>query len=1157
MEQQKADLEKAPEQKMTEMTVEDWLDGEELPVTIWKNKYQHGDETFEQWLDRVSGGDSKVRQLIREQKFIFAGRILSNRGVTDRKITLSNCFTSGHKVITKAGLKNIEAVVIGDEVLSEDNQYHRVNAVMRRKYEGDLYKISSHGIYDDIICTPNHQFLTQNGWKRADRLETLPMRVVAADRLRVPKITHKISEYVVDLLDYTKYLSESRTYRLEGDKIQLITKMPIHDSRGNFLGRYHDGLQSHLVNRFIQFDEEFSYMVGRWLGDGSITKRKGKRNPSILQIVFNATTEKDAAERFIKDCEHYFGFVPSVRITKQNVIAVRVESELIALFFLHNFGEKCDGKYVDDRHLGNLQMAIGLLDADGCITTHGAIKIVLNNFRLMTWLRDTLYLNGINASPIKDISYRQLNSYEMNISTSFGKGKLTPLMSKSYFDKRHDNTNVLELDRDYIEVKNIEVLENQSVDVYNLSVDDVHSYTVNGVVVHNCYVTTPPTDSIESIFEAGTKIARTFSYGGGCGIDISNLRPKDSPVNNAAKSTSGAVSFMDFYSYITGLIGQAGRRGALMISMSCEHPDLVDFINLKSDLDVCTKANISLRVTDAFMKAVEQNSDFKLHFTMEDGSEITKVINAREVFMLLAQRNWEMAEPGILYWDRITNYNLLQDTDFQYVGLNPCGEEPLPAGGSCLLGSINLSEFVVDPYTDDAHVDYVGLMDAVEIAVRALNDVLMEGLPLHPLQEQRDSVRDWRQIGLGTLGLGDMLIKLGIKYGSPESLEQIDELYRNIAYKAIITSLNLASEKGAFPKCDGRIKRAIIHSDFIKSVDLSYSALAAIEEYGLYNSQLLTCAPTGTIGTMLQVSTGVEPNFAFSYNRRTVSLNNTETTYKVDAKIVREYKKTTGKNELPDYFVSSADIDYRDRIKVQAMLQKYIDASISSTVNLPNSATVEDVADLYMQAWKNGLKGITIWRDGCKRAGILTTGETKAEKKDDLQRGVIRKASDNLIGRKKTLNTGCGTLHLSAWFEKSTGELVETFFSKGSTGGCALFMTGLSRMTSLAARAGANIEAIVDQLQSSGTCPSYAVRKATKKDTSKGSSCPVAIGYALMDMYKELQQELKLNPQETVESAVITKDTPIESPKCPKCGEPIQMVEGCMTCPSCGYSKCS
>lgn len=677
--------------------------------------------------------------------------------------------------------------------------------------------------------------------------------------------------------------------------------------------------------------------------------------------------------------------------------------------------------------------------------------------------------------------------------------------------------------------------------------------------LNNCFVLTPPNDDLESIFEAGAKMARTFSYGGGVGLDVSNLRPKGATVHNAAKSTSGATSFMDFYSYITGLVAQRGRRGATMLSISCEHPELEDFINLKTDLDVCTKANISVRMTDAFMKAAETNSDFTLHFTLEDGSEITKVVNARDTLMLLAQRSWEMAEPGILYWDRISNYHMMQGTDFQFAGTNPCGELPLPANGACLLGSINLTKFVKNPFTPEACINDAALADTVQASIVALNQVLIEAIPKLPLKEQQKAATAWRPIGLGTLGLGDMLIMLGLKYGSKESLLAIEKVYSLIARVAISTSAMMAERDSAFPKCDYAIKTAIVESDFIKNLNLSSEALDKIIRFGLYNAQLLTCAPTGTIGTMLQVSTGVEPNFAFSYNRRTVSLNNEETTYKVDAKIVQEYKKITGATELPDYFVSSADIEYHDRIHVQAVLQAFIDNSISSTVNLPHETTVAQVYDLYMEAWKCGLKGVTIFRDGCKRQGILTTKkEDEPEEKSELKRGEIVKASDNLIGRKRTLQTGCGTLHLSGWFNRETGALVETYFSKGSTGGCALFMTGLSRMTSLAARAGAPIEAIVDQLQSSGTCPSYAVRKATKNDTSKGSSCPVAIGYALMEMYKEVQAELaNATKGNECPEATTPKAEEIESPKCPKCGEPIQMVEGCMTCPSCGYSKCS
>lgn len=675
----------------------------------------------------------------------------------------------------------------------------------------------------------------------------------------------------------------------------------------------------------------------------------------------------------------------------------------------------------------------------------------------------------------------------------------------------------------------------------------------------NCYVISPPSDNLESIFDTGKKLARTFSYGGGCGIDVSKLRPKDSPVNNAAKTTSGTTSFMDFYSYITGLIGQEGRRGATMISISCDHPDLIEFINLKSDLDKCTKANISVRVTDKFMNAVMEGKEFTLSFTIEDGTEITKTINAREVFMLLAKKNWEMAEPGILYWDKIANYNLLQGTNFEYAGVNPCAEEPLPAGGSCLLGSINLSEFVINPFTDKAYIDLDNLERTTVHAVVALNQVLIEGLNLHPLKEQRDSVYNWRQIGLGTMGLGDMLIKLGVKYGTKESLVVIENVYRTIAVSAVETSLQLAEKEGCFPMCDDAYKEAISNSDFIKNLHLSQDTISRIRKFGLFNSQLLTCAPTGSISTMWQVSGGVEPNYAFSYNRRTVSLNKEETTYKVEAKIVKDYRDATGnQGKLPDYFIASQQLDPFKRVDVQATLQKYIDASISSTVNLAESTTVQTVFDLYVYAWTQGLKGMTIWRDNCQRQAILTTDTKKQDAKKVFVPTAVKKVSDNCIGRKRTLMTGCGTLHLTAFFDRNTGQLLETYFSKGSTGGCALFMVGLSRMVSLAARANVPIEAIVDQLKSSGTCPSYAVRTATKHDTSKGSCCPVAIGFALMDMYQEIQETLNVENNHEAKMLNEYVATPVKSnPKCPKCGEPIQMVEGCMTCPSCGYSKCN
>lgn len=492
------------------------------------------------------------------------------------------------------------------------------------------------------------------------------------------------------------------------------------------------------------------------------------------------------------------------------------------------------------------------------------------------------------------------------------------------------------------------------------------------VTYSNCYVITPPEDNIESIFSTAAKLARTYSYGGGCGTDVSKLRPKNAIVHNAAKSTSGAVSFMDFYSYVTGLIGQSGRRGALMLSIDCNHPDIEEFINLKTKQGVCEKANISIKVSDEFMQAAIDDEDWVTIFNSQETGTITKTFKARDLLKLLAKRNWEWAEPGLLYWDRITGYNMLDnDSNFAYAGVNPCAEEPLPAGGSCLLGSINLSEFVVNPFTDKANIDWDGLEEAVSIAVLGLNQVLNEGMMLHPLHEQRESVRNWRQIGLGTMGLADMLIKLGVTYGSTGAIKITESVYETIARTAVMASLELAKVSGCYPICD---KEKLTESSFIKTLDLPVHTVEDIKTYGLHNSQLLTCAPTGSIATMLQVSTGVEPNFALKYTRKTQSLNGKDTYYEVDAKIVEDFfaVPANGLATLPDYFVESKDIAPIDRIKMQAVLQKYTDASISSTINLPNEATVDDVYNIYVEAWKNGLKGVTVYRTGCNREGILT-----------------------------------------------------------------------------------------------------------------------------------------------------------------------------------------
>lgn len=682
------------------------------------------------------------------------------------------------------------------------------------------------------------------------------------------------------------------------------------------------------------------------------------------------------------------------------------------------------------------------------------------------------------------------------------------------------------------------------------------------VSLSNCYVVNPPEDNIESIFDCAKKLARTYSYGGGCGVDISGLAPHGARINNAAKETSGAVSFMELFSLVTELIGQNGRRGALMISIDCSHPDVEEFIDLKTDLNKVTKANISVRIDEKFMEAVKENAPYLLHYTREaTGEVIEREVNARELFRHIAEVNWDYAEPGALFWDRVKGWNLLSNTpEFSFAGVNPCAEEPLPAGGSCLLGSLNLSGFVKDPFTPQARFDFEGFKKAVAVAVGALNEVLEEGLPLHPLAEQQESVSRWRQIGLGIMGLADMLIKLGLVYGEEEALELCDKIGFVMADTAIAASAMLAKDQGPYP---GYVMEQVTSTPYF-AANTSEATAELVKKYGLRNSQLLTIAPTGTLSTMLGISGGIEPIYANYYERKTESLHGTDVYYRVYTKIVEQYMRefhVEDDRDLPEFFTTAMTLDYHQRINMQALWQTHVDASISSTVNVPNHFTVEETEDLYLYAYEKGLKGITIFRDGCQRTGVLST---EAAPKlpvagDGLNRGEIVLVTDDVVGKKRKLITGCGSLHCIALFDPHTGALLETYLSKGSTGGCNNFMIGLSRMISISARGGIDIDTIIDQLNSTGSCPSYTVRRATQKDTSKGSCCPMAVGNALRDMYNEVQQELAAK-KATNPPVKIPKPKAVSRPKdrmiCPECGEPLVFEGGCNICKSCGWSKC-
>ena len=687
------------------------------------------------------------------------------------------------------------------------------------------------------------------------------------------------------------------------------------------------------------------------------------------------------------------------------------------------------------------------------------------------------------------------------------------------------------------------------------------------VVYSNCFVIPSPEDNTESIYETAGRMAKIFSMGGGVGIGLENLAPRGAKINNTAKTTTGAVSFMPTYNAVGDVIGQEGRRAAMIMTITDTHPDLVEFINSKTDLDATNMANISVKISDTFMNAAINDEDWELSFERHTGEVFTRTVNAKEVLQLIAKNSWDTGEPGIILWSAIEEHNTLSDNPyFVYGGTNPCGELPLPSGysknghyiwgGACNLGSMNLAEYV-----KDGTFQYEELRKDTKIAFKAMNTVLVESIPLLPYKELQESVSDWRMNGLGHMGLATAFLRMGIKYGSGESVAMAKQIQSTILNASVEASAIDALRLGTYKYYDWDYVR---YNEFFSS-NIEASVYAKVEEYGLANATFCTSAPTGSISMLFGVTSGIEPLFDLSYHRSDIDEDVfvPEAQKWLDENL--EMIEEQGINTLPDYFVTAHNIPYEDRIAVQAVIQRFNDGAISSTINLPNSATVDDVYNLYIKAWEEGLKGVCVFRDGCRRAGVFSPADDEqvCESRfiEVLGRGDIIQVDDDVIGLKRKLTTGCGTLHCMAYFDPVTGDLVETYLSKGSTGGCENSLRGLSRAISLMARGGIHIDDIVDQMESTGVCPSYACRRKTKGDVSPGTCCPMAVGRALLDMHKQMMTTIdcEIEEEESVDydqgEQLVIKGFEVQNP-CPECGEELTFEGGCVACKTCGYSGC-
>jgi ribonucleoside-diphosphate reductase alpha chain len=686
--------------------------------------------------------------------------------------------------------------------------------------------------------------------------------------------------------------------------------------------------------------------------------------------------------------------------------------------------------------------------------------------------------------------------------------------------------------------------------------------------LNNCYVVGIEKDSINAIYKTIKEEGRTYKFGGGCGHDLSVLRPSGDAINGTGGESCGPVGFMNLFSENTNTIAQHGRRGANMQTLRIDHPDIEKFIAIKTDdINMVKYSNISVLLTHDFMEAVENNKEFDLKW----GGTVYRTINAKELWGKIISHAHSSAEPGLLFWDTMTDYHNAEYCS-PLVSTNPCAEQPLPDGGCCNLGALNLERFV----DNDGNFMIDEFKDTVGIATRFLDNVIDYNLDRHALESQKQNAINDRRVGLGILGLGDMLVRMGIKYDSEDALQTVDQImqiFRDTAYE---TSVDLAKEKEAFPHFDWTGLRK---SKFIKN--LPRHLKDKIRENGIRNSTVLTVAPTGSGGIVARVTSGIEPIFATSYKRRVKKndgFGREFNEYKVFHPIIE--RLFGGDDDLPDYVVTAHNIDPYFRVKMQGVIQKYIDSSISSTVNLKAEVEEDTVADIYMTAYKAGLKGITVYREG-SREGILITDEE--EKKDTLEALAGAKKTSNVtdrtekrprirpnttIGSTRRIRTGEGTLYIT--INEDENGLCEVFTTIGKAGGNAAAQSeAISRLISLSLRSGVDPNAIIKQLKGiSGPNPTW-------EDGRLILSTPDAIGKSLDDYLNE-NPESRTNSLSDFEDednrkSPITMATTEEVTKhnkkvtdytfknistCPDCGSSVMHEAGCVTCPGCGFSKC-
>jgi ribonucleoside-diphosphate reductase alpha chain len=683
--------------------------------------------------------------------------------------------------------------------------------------------------------------------------------------------------------------------------------------------------------------------------------------------------------------------------------------------------------------------------------------------------------------------------------------------------------------------------------------------TARQVTLFNCFVMGTVPDSMGGIFDMLKEAALTMQQGGGIGYDFSTIRPRGADVKGVAADASGPLSFMDVWDAMCRTIMSAGsRRGAMMATMRCDHPDIEQFITAKSDPARLRMFNMSVLVTDPFMEAVKADGPWELVF----GGKVYHTVQARDLWNKIMQATYDYAEPGVIFIDRINAANNLSYVE-TIAATNPCGEQPLPPYGACLLGSINLARLVAEPFDDAARLDEDALKELVATAVRMMDNVV--DASKFPLPEQEAEAQAKRRIGLGVTGLADALLMLGLRYGSDEAARQTERWLHAIARAAYLASVQLAKEKGAFPLFDAE---KFLASGTMQQMD--DDVRDEIRAHGIRNALLTSIAPTGTISLYAgNVSSGIEPVFAYAYTRKVLQKDGSRTEEEVVDYAVQLWRDKFGDKDLPEFFVNAQTLSPSDHVKMQAAAQKWIDSSISKTINCPEDISFDAFKDVYMQAWDQGCKGCTTYRPNDVTGSVLTVSESadtapgeSAAAPHEVDGGDVVYMSEPL-DRPQSLE---GSTYKLKWPDSehaiylTINDIViggrrrpfEVFINSKNMEHYA-WTLALTRMISAVFRRGGDVSFVVEELK--------AVFDPRGGAWVKGKYIPsilAAIGGVIeqhMVNIGFLEGEgmgLKSDPQ----AQVVNMDAP-RGKACPSCGQyNMVMIEGCMTCRSCGHSKC-